>query len=436
MVSFLKIYKSPSNSPIIVVVRATADGGGGSHAAFCLIVVVEKVIVVREAACVLVFTWVGAKNGGGWWRKTITRLWNDVKKQMTNKTTVINLNSKRGGREAANKIKFDEEKFKAIKYELKGTQHSVAKQMDVSQSTVCRWKRNKVIRRHTNAIKPTLNENNRLHRLSFALSKCEYDEQSDAFKFKPYTNVVHIDEKHFYPTRETLSYYLAPGEEPAKRSSKNRKKGELETKPIQSITKEHIRAMLITNMLPTIRAKWPAGLSKHIYIQQDNTKPHIAHNDREFLEEAMKDGFNIQLVQQPPNFPDMNVLDLELLRAVNNAFQNLSPQCLRFVFNTLQACMIEVMKRQGGFDYHIPHMNKTKAAREGTLPDYLSIDKQLVVDSLQHLFTKLSTEKMNQLVELIGYAGGIDQGDLNVELSENSNNQSQRISARAIEISI
>ena len=60
-------------------------------------------------------------------RKTITRLWNDVKKQMTNNTTVINLNSKKGGREATNKIKFDEEKFKAVKYELKGTQHSVAK---------------------------------------------------------------------------------------------------------------------------------------------------------------------------------------------------------------------------------------------------------------------------------------------------------------------
>ena len=43
---------------------------------------------------------------------------------------------------------------------------------------------------------------------------------------------------------------------------------------------------------------------------------------------------------------------------------------------------------------------------------------------------------MNQLVELIGYAGGIDQGDLNVELSENSNNQSQRISAGATEIII
>ena len=60
----------------------------------------------------------------------------------------------------------------------------------------------------------------------------------------------------------------------------NRKRGELETKPIQSITKEHMRSMLITNVLPTIKAKWPHGMSKHIFIQLDNTKPHIAHNNR------------------------------------------------------------------------------------------------------------------------------------------------------------
>ena len=104
--------------------------------------------------------------------------------------------------------------------------------------------------------------------------------------------------------------------------------------------------------------------------------------------------FFIQLVQQPPNSLDMNVLDLgffrsiqtlqyqkaaynvpHLLSVVNNAFDNLSSQCLRFVFITLQACMIETMKRQGAIDYHIPHMNKTKAAREGTLPNYPSVDK-------------------------------------------------------------
>ena len=74
--------------------------------------------------------------------------------------------------------------------------------------------------------------------------------------------------------------------------------------------------MHITNVQPTIRAKWPQGLSKHIYIQQDNAKPHIAHNDREFLEEAIKHGFYIQLVQQPPNSPNMSVLDLGFFRSI------------------------------------------------------------------------------------------------------------------------
>ena len=96
-------------------------------------------------------------------------------------------------------------------------------------------------------------------------------------------------------------------QEPAKRSSKNRKRGELETKPIQLITKEHMRSIIITNVLPTIRTKWPHGMSKHIFIQQDNVKPHIAHNDNEFMEEALKDDFFIQLVQQPLNSPDINV---------------------------------------------------------------------------------------------------------------------------------
>ena len=74
--------------------------------------------------------------------------------------------------------------------------------------------------------------------------------------------------------------------------------------------------MLITNVLPSIRAKWPANLSKHIYVQQDNAKPHIAPNDTEFLNESMKDGFYIELVQQPPNSPDMNVLDLGFFRSI------------------------------------------------------------------------------------------------------------------------
>ena len=79
---------------------------------------------------------------------------------------------------------------------------------------------------------------------------------------------------------------------PTQRNSKNRRRGELETKPIQSITKDQTRTMLIDQVLPAIREKWPIGTSKTIYIQQDNAKLHILDNDRLFKEAATIDGFD------------------------------------------------------------------------------------------------------------------------------------------------
>ena len=143
----------------------------------------------------------------------------------------------------------------------------------------------------------------------------------------------------------------------AQRSSKNRKRREPETKVIQSITKIHIRSMLIDNILPGIREKWPESASKIIYIQQDNAKPHILDNDPIFKEVANQDGFNIHLVQQPLNSQDINVLDLgffrsiqsfqhqnatynytQLVKAVAGTFEALEHHALRFFFDNL-TCM-------------------------------------------------------------------------------------------------
>lgn len=74
-------------------------------------------------------------------------------------------------------------------------------------------------------------------------------------------------------------------------------------------------------MVPTIKNKWPACLSKTIHIQQDNAKPHINNNDPDFRAVASSDGFNISLVQQPPNSPDLNVNDLGFFRAIQSLQQ-------------------------------------------------------------------------------------------------------------------
>ena len=47
-----------------------------------------------------------------------------------------------------------------------------------------------------------------------------------------------------------------------------------------------------------------------------------------------------------------------------------------------------MIKKLGGIDYHIPLMNKTKLAREGRLPNYLSERKEIIYKSLRYFWYK------------------------------------------------
>ena len=67
---------------------------------------------------------------------------------------------------------------------------------------------------------------------------------------------------------------------------------------------------MIEKMVPGIISKWPDGNGSGIYIQLDNAKPHINLDDPEFVAAARRDGFEIILTFQPPNSPDLKVLDL------------------------------------------------------------------------------------------------------------------------------
>ena len=56
-----------------------------------------------------------------------------------------------------------------------------------------------------------------------------------------------------------------------------------------------------------------------------------------------------------------------MVKTLNHAFESLQPTLMKFVWITLQAFKVKVIKKLGGIDYHIPHMNKTKLAREERL---------------------------------------------------------------------
>ncbi|XP_021725627.1 uncharacterized protein LOC110692853 [Chenopodium quinoa] len=176
-------------------------------------------------------------------------------------------------------------------------------------------------------------------------------------------NVVHIDEKWFFMTKNSQTFYLAPNEAhpyrnckskrydtkvmfevalsravcgpdgeclfdgklgcfplteviPAKRSSIHRVAGTLETKPIKNITQSVIRKLFIEQLLPSIKANWPIDACGTIWVQQDNATPHLQLHDIKFKNAANTDGFNIHLIAQPPNSPDFNVLDLGFFNAI------------------------------------------------------------------------------------------------------------------------
>ncbi|XP_074313615.1 uncharacterized protein LOC141648797 [Silene latifolia] len=209
-------------------------------------------------------------------------------------------------------------------------------------------------------------------------------------------------------------------EVPAKRNSRNRVAGTMETKCIESVNKQVVKDMIIKIFIPAIKAKWPESENKHIIIQQDNARPHIKNSDPDFKAEANKDEWNIELSCQAPNSPDLNVLDLGFFRAirslqqrtnaykldklvveVNNAFEKLEVIKLNYVFITLQACMIEVLKRKGGNDYPLPHMHKSKLAAAGLLPDYLTADLDLVRECITYLNNVGDASSIKNLVDAV-----------------------------------
>lgn len=170
-----------------------------------------------------------------------------------------------------------------------------------------------------------------------------------------------------------------------------------------SVTKETSRQFLMEKVLPAIKAKWPAE-ERHlpIFIQQDNAKTHVAVNDEAFVAAAQADGWDIRLTCQPPNSPDLNVLDLgffaaiqalfergtpnnikEIVEIVEKAFQDYPVDRSNRIFLTQQSCMMEILKHNGGQHYNIPHMKKKHLELQGVLPISLQCPLALYNQAVQ-----------------------------------------------------
>ncbi|WCJ43832.1 hypothetical protein M5689_024545 [Euphorbia peplus] len=228
----------------------------------------------------------------------------------------------------------DTERIRADAFSDRTTLQSLASSLKISKTKAAKLLKEGIIRRHSNAIKPFLKDANKISRLKFCISMLEENSLPHEPIFKGMFNTIHIDEKWFYLTKESENYYMLPDEfepvrtcksknfigkvmflavvarprfdaqgnevfsekiglfpfvtyEPAKRNSANRVAGNLETKPITSVTRNIMRSFFIEKLLRAIREKWPSyDRMNPIFIQQDNAKTHIDPNDIEFCEAA------------------------------------------------------------------------------------------------------------------------------------------------------
>ncbi|KAL4171035.1 hypothetical protein KRP22_009136 [Phytophthora ramorum] len=164
------------------------------------------------------------------------------------------------------------------------------------------------------------------------------------------------------------------------------------------LTEEDVyKDYLLRCVIPAIKEQWPRGQRRHpIMIQQDNAKPHVSPLDPDIVAAGMEGEWCIRLLFQPPNSPDLNVLDLglfnaiqsiqnrvpihgidNLITAVQNAYTNMDTDALDNIFLTLQGCMLCILQESGGNRYALPHIGKEALRRKSILPRVLKCDHHL-----------------------------------------------------------
>jgi hypothetical protein len=369
-------------------------------------------------------------------RQTVERLWKRATTSTARGAVIPDTSLRFQGRKEKMR---NLERVQTVPIEARTTIRSIASSSEVPKSTVHRYFKKGILRRHTNSVKPFLTDKQRLARLEFCLSMLR-PTIGDDLQFVDMYNTVHIDEKWFYITKATKNYYLYRDESvpyrsakskrylikvmflactarprfdsqgtlifdgkvglfpfieriPAKRNSKYRPAGTLVTKSV-NVTKNVTRKVFIEKLLPAIKSL-DVFRGQLVLIQQDNAKPHISVSDPEFVQAAKEGGWDIRLVCQPANSPDLNILDLGFFRAIQslqqqitcnniddlvsageNSFLAYPAEKVNKNFLTLQSVMLEIIKCEGNNSYKFPHLKKDMLIRRGDLPENLTCSSQ------------------------------------------------------------
>jgi len=362
-------------------------------------------------------------------KESVRNLWRKHKNAIANPHKFkLDVERKKGqGRKRKIKPSDVRERVKAVPFRLRQTYRSLSAQVGIPRSTLHTLLQAGVLKKSRSAVKPMLTDANKVKRIAY----CESFVESDGC-FGDMLDRVDIDEKWWYITRVNTSYIMVDGETPpdrkvkhkshiikvmcltamarprqnpvtkewwdgkigtwffvekiaAKRSSKHRPAGTLESKPVK-VNKLVFTQKCLDDLLPAIIEKWPTWSPKRIRIQQDNATPHPKPGTSEplniRLEEMRNLGWDVAFVCQPPNSPDLNTEDLAFFRGIQSlqfqknaytidqlmvnvleAFHEFPLETCKKVWTTAQMVMNEILLCGGNNNYKLPHAGKDKIVR-------------------------------------------------------------------------
>lgn len=153
--------------------------------------------------------------------RTVQRVWQRAKRCWAQgiPINVNGLKSKNCGRK---KIEVHLSTVPAIPLNRRGTIRSLACALGVNKSTLHRSFKEGLLRRHSNSLKPYLNEANKMARLKWCLSMLDPSTLPNNPKFRIMKNIIHTDEKWFNGTRKIKTVYMHPDEEDPHRTVQNK----------------------------------------------------------------------------------------------------------------------------------------------------------------------------------------------------------------------
>jgi hypothetical protein len=106
----------------------------------------------------------------------------------------------------------DKEKVLKTPFSRRTTIQGLSYAIDVPSTTCFRRVKEGTLKHRTSAVKPLEMERTRILRLSWCLSMVDSTTIRGTPHFQDMYNIVHIDEKWFYMTRQSEGYYMLAGE--------------------------------------------------------------------------------------------------------------------------------------------------------------------------------------------------------------------------------